>query len=104
MCNHINQSRVKPIKDKTEATTKLSATKNAKELKSFLGSIQHLSKFINNLFRKSDRMRKLIKKETRWEYTPEIDEYFEDLKKEITELPCLAHFEPKKDNYVTTDT
>ena len=100
---HINQSGVKPIKDKTEAITKLSAPKKAKELKSFLGSIQHLSKFKNNLSNKTDRMRKLLKKETRRDWTPEIDEDFEILKKEITESPCLAHFDPKKDNYVTTD-
>ena len=74
-----------------------------KELKSFLGSIQHLSKFKNNLSKKTDRMRQLLKKETRWEWTPEIDGDFENLKKEITESPCLAHFDPKKGNYVTTD-
>ena len=79
------------------------APKNAKELKSFLGSIQHLAKVINNLSKKTDRMRRLLKKETRWEWTPEIDEDFENLKKEITEPPCLAHFDPKKENYVTTD-
>ena len=101
---HINQSGVKPIKGKTEAITKqLSAPKSDKELKSFLGSVQHLSKFINNLSKKTDRMRNLLKKETRWEWTPEIDEDFENWKKEITESPCLAHFDPKKDNYVTTD-
>ena len=38
----INQSGVKPIKDKTEAITKLKAPTNTKELNSFLGSIQHL--------------------------------------------------------------
>ena len=64
---HINQNEIKPIKDKTEAITKLSAPKNAKELKSFLGSIQLLSNFINNLSKKTDRMRKLIKKKTRWD-------------------------------------
>ena len=48
-------------------------------------------------------MRKPLKKETRWEWTPEIDENFENLKKEITESPSLAHFDPEKDNYVTTD-
>ena len=48
-------------------------------------------------------MRKLLKKETRWDWTPEIDEDFENLKKEITESPCLAHFDANKDNYVTTD-
>ena len=97
---HINQSGVKPIKDKTEAITKLKAPRNAKELKSFLGSIQHLSKFINNLSKKTDRMRRLLKKETRWDWTSEVNEDFENLKKVITESPCLAQ---KKDNYVTTD-
>ena len=52
---HINQSGVKPIKDRTEAITKLEGPKNAKELKFFLGSIQHLSKFINDLFKKTEK-------------------------------------------------
>ena len=78
---HIDQKGVKPIKDKTEAITKLMAPENTKELKIFLGSIQHLAKFIKNLSKKTDRMRRLLKKETRWEWTPEIDEDFENLKK-----------------------
>ena len=99
----INQDGVKPIRDKTEAITKLTAPNNVKELKSFLGSIQHLSKFINNLSKKTDRMRRLLKKNVRWEWTAEINEDFERLKKEITEAPCLAHFDPKRENYITTD-
>ena len=100
---YISQNGVKPIKDKTEAITKLEAPKNVKELKSILGSIQHLSKFINNLSKKTDEMRKLLRKDTKWEWTPEIDEDFEKLKKEITEAPCLALFDPQKENYITTD-
>ena len=99
---HRNQSGVKPIKDKTEAITKLNASKNAKELKFFLGSIQHLSKFINTLS-KTDRMRKLLKKETRWEWTPEINEDVKNLKKDITESPFLAHVDPKKDKLLLND-
>ena len=66
---YINQNGVKPIKDKTEAITKLESPKNVKELKSFLGSIHHLSKFINNLSNKTDEMRKLLRKDTKWEWT-----------------------------------
>ena len=99
----INQNGVKPNKDKTEAITKLEAPTNTKELKSFLGSIQHLSKFLNNLSKKTDRMRRLLKKDTKWEWTKEINDDFEQLKKEITETPCLAHFDPKKENFITTD-
>ena len=50
---YINQNGIKPIRDKTEAITKLEAPKNVEELKSFLGSIQHLSKFIYNLSKKT---------------------------------------------------
>ena len=99
----INQNGVKPIQDKTDAITKLKAPTNTKELKSFLGSIQHLSKFLNILSKKTDRMRKLLKKDVKWEWTKEINDNFEQLKKEITEAPCLVHFDPKKDNFITTD-
>ena len=44
---YINQNGVESIKNKTEAITKLAAPKNVKELKSFLGSIHYLSKFVN---------------------------------------------------------
>ena len=42
----------------------------------------------------------MLKKETRWDWTSKVNEDFENLKKVITESPCLAQ---KKDNYVTTD-
>ena len=51
----VNQNGVKPIKNNTEAITKLKAPTNTKELKSLLGSIQHLSKFLNNLSKKQIR-------------------------------------------------
>ena len=47
---HITQIGVKPIKDKTEAIINLKAPTNTKELKSFLGSIQHLSKVLKKPF------------------------------------------------------
>ena len=48
-------------------------------------------------------MRRLLKKDVKWDWTPEIDEDFEKLKKEITEASFLAHFDPKRDNCITTD-
>ena len=48
-------------------------------------------------------MRKLLKKDSKWEWTTEINDDFEKLKKEITEAPYLARFDSNKDSYVTTD-
>ena len=47
-------------------------------------------------------MRRLLKKDVKWEWTEEINDNFEQLKKEIPEAPCLAHFHPKKENFITT--
>ena len=41
-------------------------------------------------------MRRLLKKDTKWEWTKEINDGFEQLKKEKTEAPCRAHFDLKK--------
>ena len=68
-----------------------------------MGWIQHLSKFLNILSKKTDRKRRLLRKDVQWEWTKEIDDDFEQLKIEITEAPYLAHFDPKKGNFITTD-
>ena len=99
----INQDGVKPIKNKTYVIRKLEAPTHAKELKSFSGSIQLLSKFTNNFSKETDRLRRLLKKDTNWERTRKINDDFQRLKLEITGAPCLAHFDLKKDNYITTD-
>ena len=48
-------------------------------------------------------MGRLLKKCVKWEWIPEIDENFKKLRKQITEAPCLAHFDSKKDNFRATD-
>ena len=63
---HIDQNEVEQGIVKIEAITKLNAPKKTKELKLFLGSIQNLSKFKNIHSRKTDRMRKLLKKGVKW--------------------------------------
>ena len=58
---------------------------------------------MKNLSGKADRIMRLLKKDVKWEWTQEINDDFEKLKKETTEAPCLAHFDPKKDNFITAD-
>ena len=60
--HQINQDGIRPPQDKLEAITKINIPKNEKELKSFLGAIQYLSKYIKNLSAQTDILRKLLKK------------------------------------------
>ena len=71
---------------------------NTKTLKSFLGAIQYFAKFIPNLSEKTDNMRQLLKKGTKWDRTTDRKADFNKIKQELTKLPCVAHYNSNKEN------
>ena len=94
----IDQAGNRSLQDKLLAIKELKQPKNEKELKSFLGAIQYLSKYIDNLSAQTDSLRLLLKKNNEWIWTEEHTQAFENLKQKITEIPCLAHCNSKRDN------
>ena len=48
-------------------------------------------------------MRLLLKKGVKWEWTEDRDTDFNNLKKELTTQPCLAHYNGNRESIVTTD-
>ena len=57
-----SQSGIKFINSKTAAIAEIKAPKTLKQLRSFLGSVHHLSKFIPNLAKICHPLRLLLKK------------------------------------------
>ena len=100
----IDQNGIRSLQDKLKAIPELKEPKNEKELKSFLGAIQYLSKYNENLSMKTDLIRQLLKKSNKWIWTPEHSAEFTQLKNKITEISCLAHFSSNLPNTITTDT
>ena len=76
---------------------------NPKQLKSFLGAIQYLAKFLPRLSERTDKLRKLLKKNTEWKWETEQQNDSEMINKMLTEEPSLAHYAKNKDNIVSTD-
>ena len=103
MGHEIDQNGIKPNEEKVEAILKLEPPKNTKELKSFLGAIQYMAKFLPKLSGRIDRLRKLLKKSETWKWGTEQQEDFEKTKQMLTGGPCLAHYAKDKENIVTTD-
>ena len=85
------------------AIKELKRPNKEKELKSFVGAIQYLSKYINNLSAQTDSLRQLLKKDTEWIWTEEHTQAFENLKQKITQIPCLAHYNSDYPIVITTD-
>ena len=99
----IDSNGIRPLQDKILAINELKEPENEKELKSFLGAIQYLSKYIENLSAQTDISRQLLKKDNDWNWTTEHTKAFENLKQKITEIPCLAHYNSDYPNMITTD-
>ena len=101
--HEIDENEIKPNEEKVEAILKLNPPENTKELKSFLGAIQYMAKYLPKLSEKTDRLRKLLKKNETWNWGTEQEEDFGKIKQMLTEGPCLAHYAKDKDNIVTTN-
>ena len=69
---------------------------NTKELKTFLGFIQYLAKFLPNMAELSAPLRKLVEKNTAWRWEKEQEDSFQQLKRMATSALVLSYYDPKK--------
>ena len=60
--HEIDETGIKPNTEKVRAILDLKPPENQKQLKSFLGAIQYLAKFIPRLSERTERLRRLLKK------------------------------------------
>ena len=88
---------------KNRRNKKIRTPINTKTLKSFLGAIRYVAKFLPNLSEKTGNLRQLLKKRTKWNCTTNRNSDFSKRKQELTKLPCLAHYNGNKESIVTTD-
>ena len=99
--HEIDEIGIKPNKEKVKAILELKHPENQKQLKSFLGVIQYLAKFLPRLSERTERLRKLLKKDFTWNWGKQQNEDFENIKKMLTEVPCLAHYAKDRENIVS---
>ena len=103
-CGHIfSDQGVKADSDKISAITDMPLPEDATELRRFLGMITYLAKFIKNLSSKSSLLRKLLEKDTPWEWTDEQTKQFRDLQLLVTDSPILKYFDQNLPTKVSVD-
>ena len=101
--HEIDEMGIKPNKEKVKAILELKHPENQKQMKSFFGAIQYLAKFLPRLSERTERLRKLLKKDFTWNWGKQQNDDFENIKEMLTEEPCLAHYAKDRENIVTTD-
>ena len=88
----ITQTGITPLSNKTDAIEKISSPSKLKKLRSFMGSVRHLGKFIPNLSLLCFPLRPLLKKNSKFIWTDEHEKQFKLIKDKIAETTENKHF------------
>ena len=98
-----SQSGIAPLESKTAAIASLPAPKNFKQLRSFLGSVHYLGKFIPNLSQLCHPLRPLLKKNTKFILNTEHDTQFQAIKDKDANTTENTHYNPHLETRIKCD-
>ena len=93
----------KPAKSKITTIVEMPSPGSKKEVQSFIGMINYLSKFSPRLTELAEPIRELVKEKVPFNWGPEHQESFAMFKKEIIRAPALAYYNPQKETVLQTD-
>ena len=101
--HEFTQSRIAPFESKTAAILTLSAPKNIKQLRPFLGSVHYLGKFIPNLSQLCHPLRPLLKKNTKFVWNDAYETQFHAIKNKVANATENTHYNPHLETRIKCD-
>ena len=94
---------VRPDPEKIKVIVNMPAPTNVQELQRVRGMINYLGAFIPNLAARMKPMNDLLKSDAEWQWGPEQDKSYAEIKHAILEAPTLAFYNPNKPTTVSAD-
>ena len=98
------QPGIAPLGTKAAAILNLTALKILKQLRSFLGSVHYLGKFIPNLSQLCHALRPLLKKNTKFVWNDELETHFQMIKNKVAKATENTHSNPHLETRIKCDT
>ena len=99
----LSKDGLKADPEKIRAVKEMKPPGNTKELKTFLGFIQYLGKFMPNMASKSAPLRELLEKNVAWHWDHLQEESFQKLKQMASSTPVLGYYDPSKPLCLSVD-
>ena len=93
----------KPAQSKVTAIVEMPPPTSKKQVQSFIGMINYLSKFSARLSELAEPIRELCKDKVHFNWGLEHQATFKQMKCEIVRAPILAYYNPKKETVLQTD-
>ena len=100
----INKDGMKADPRKTEAILEMPNPTDVAELHCFLGRVNYLGRYLQNLSSVLQPVTELLEKDRAWTWGPPQISAVTIVKEMLTSAPTLAYFDPDKATTVSTDT
>ena len=97
------QTGISPLESKTAAILTIPPPTTLKRLRSFLGSVHYIGKFIPHLAQLCHPLKPLLKKSVKFIWTDEHTKHFNLIKEKIANSTENSHYNPKLDVRVKCD-
>lgn len=94
---------LKPDDSKVEAINNMPTPTCKQDVQRFLGMVTYLAKWIPGLSEKSTALRQLLEKDIPWQWNPEQDKTFQELKQVLTTRPVLQYYNPELPIRISSD-
>ncbi|XP_062557522.1 uncharacterized protein K02A2.6-like [Armigeres subalbatus] len=99
----LSSEGVAPADEKVHSILNFRAPRSKEELRSFLGLVTYVSRFIPNLATLNSSLRVLIRQDSPFVWQGEHQESFDQLKKVVGSVEHLGYYDPKDRTLVVTD-
>ncbi|XP_070405020.1 uncharacterized protein [Nothobranchius furzeri] len=100
----ISEDGIQPDPEKTRAVMEMEEPSNVSDLRSFLGMVNELGKFLPNLAEKDKALRDLLSNKNQWCWGHEQWEAFRCLKQELSTTPVLQLYDPNVPLKISAET
>lgn len=99
----LSAQTIRPVKDKLESIKLFRNPENADEIRSFLGLVNYIGRFIPNLATLSEPLRQLTKKSVKFEWTAQQQNSFKAIKDHMSNDLVLGYYDVKDKTQLYTD-
>jgi hypothetical protein len=100
----VDRDGIRADPEKTAPITAMKAPTNISELRRFMGMINQLGKFSQNLADFTQPLRQLLSKTSAWYWGPDQEQAFSRIKSELSQPTVLALYNPQAHTKVCADT
>ncbi|XP_058453152.1 uncharacterized protein K02A2.6-like [Malaya genurostris] len=94
---------IRPVESRISAIKQFRIPSNIAELRSFLGLITYVGRFIPDLATKTDPLRNMLRGNKKFEWTKTHQSAFEGIKKAVLKIENLGFFDPRDSTILVAD-